>query len=110
MIPMDALDQMFANIREKTSWNVDGQMLWGYFFFDPNESKLQRLAETLTEQGYRIVGIEATDDGDTYRLHAEKIEVHSPATLNARNEELQTLAKQFDVATYDGMDVGPVKQ
>lgn len=33
-ITLQNLKQMFANMRAQTKWNVDGEMLWGYFFTD----------------------------------------------------------------------------
>ncbi len=32
MITRDQLEAMFENIRAKTPWDIDGKMLWGYFF------------------------------------------------------------------------------
>jgi hypothetical protein len=107
MIELEKLEQMFANIRAKTSWNIDGPMLWGYFFTDPSEEKLQNAAVHLKSQGYRFVGTHETDDGNTRFLHVERIEVQSPQTLFARNEQLYELADRFGLESYDGMDVGP---
>jgi len=42
-------------------------------------------------------------------LHVERAEVHSEASLDARNQELQALAEANGVEDYDGMDVGPVE-
>ena len=108
MIPLENLEDMFLNIREKSSWNMSGPMLWGYFFFDPDEAKLKQLADRLSAGGYRVVDVELTDDGDAYRLHAERVEVHSPQSLFERNAVLAELADECDVELYDGMDVGPV--
>ena len=108
MIALEMLEQMFANMRAKTPWKVDGPMLWGYFFFDPSESRLQPLAAHLGSAGYRLVALEPTDEGDLFQLHVEKIETHSPESLFARNAELGELAERFGVESYDGMDVGPV--
>jgi Regulator of ribonuclease activity B len=83
------------------------QMLWGYFFLDGSRVKLELAASELTSKGYRVVGIEPADVG-RYRLHVERIEVHSPASLDSRNQELYALAERLEIASYDGMDVGPV--
>ena len=108
MIELGLLEDMFSGIRAKTKWNVDGPMLWGYFFTDSSAEKLERAATHLTAQGYHLVEIRETDDGSTRVLHVERVEAHSPQTLFARNEVLYKLADQLELDSYDGMDVGPV--
>ncbi len=99
---------MFDNMRSQTSWNVEGDLLWGYFFFDPSPAKLKVLAHALEKTGYKFANLYPSDDETTHVLHMEKIETHSPQSLFARNEELQQLALAHKVASYDGMDVGPL--
>lgn len=106
-IPRSQLDAMFSQMRAKTPWNVDGPLLWGYFFLDGSRVKLELAASELASKGYRVVGIEPAGAG-RYRLHVERIEVHSPASLDSRNQELYALADRLEIASYDGMDVGPV--
>ena len=101
------LEAMFANMRAKTKWNVDGPLLWGYFFLDPSEPKLEQAANELGATGYRVVGVKKVDGKDLHRLHVERIEVHTPLTLNERNNELYAFAEKRGIASYDGMDVGP---
>ena len=108
MIPLEQLEEMFAGMRAQTRWDVDGPMLWGYFFTDGNEEKLKLLAERLSADGYRYVGIHTAEDDGEYVLHVERVETHSPETLHSRNAKLAGLADELGVATYDGMDVGPV--
>lgn len=106
-IELGMLEDMFAGIRANTNWNVDGPMLWGYFFTDRSTEKLERAATHLTAEGYRLVGIHETADGTTRMLHVERIEAHSPHTLFARNQVLSEVANQLGLDSYDGMDVGP---
>jgi hypothetical protein len=108
-IQLAQLETMFANMRANTKWNVDGPLLWGYFFFDPNPEKLKLAASDLQAQGYRVVGIASVAGKDTFRLHVERVEAHTPASLNDRNNELYALATKYGLASYDGMDVGPVQ-
>jgi hypothetical protein len=100
------LEQMFARIRTTTKWNIDGPMLWGYFFFDPDRKKLEQVANALRGSGYQVVGIEPTES-KTFMLHVERIEIHTPTSLHARNVEFHAIATKYSVASYDGMDVGP---
>jgi hypothetical protein len=108
MIELDQLEEMFSQMRAQTEWDVDGDMLWGYFFTDPDASKLEQVARELASQGYRIVGMHETDDG-THVLHVEKVETHSPYTLHERNAQFYKLADEFALESYDGMDVGPTE-
>jgi hypothetical protein len=99
---------MFTDMRAKTKWNVDGPLLWGYFFFDPSVEKLKQAAADLEAAGYRIVSIEKVAAKEVFRLHVERVEAHTPASLNARNTEFYSLAAKYSLASCDGMDVGPV--
>jgi hypothetical protein len=108
VITLESLREMFANMKSNTKWNLDGDLLWGYFFTDPNPSKLKPVAVYLEKSGYRFVNIYPTDDKTTYFLHVEKIEHHTPTSLNKRNQEFYKLAERYGLESYDGMDVGPV--
>jgi hypothetical protein len=109
VISLDQLKEMFADMRANTGykkWNVDGPLLWGYFFTDPDSKKLEPVAEYLSSKGYRVVAIYPTDDKSTFLLHVEKVEHHTPESLNQRNLEFYKLANRFELESYDGMDVG----
>ena len=106
-IPLEQLEDMFADMRSQTKWNLDGDMLWGYFFTDPDPNKLEPVAKHLSDAGYRVVAIYPNDDRSTHVLHVERIEYHTPKTLHVRNQEFEALAARQRIATYDGMDVGP---
>lgn len=105
MITKAQLESMFANIAEKTDWDLSQEMLWGYFFKSPNEGALMPAAEELKGQGYTLVGIRQEDDGQWW-LHVEQVEAHSVESLLKRNDEFYALAESLKIE-YDGMDVGP---
>jgi hypothetical protein len=107
-IPLTNLEAMFHSMRTKSGWNTDGPLLWGYFFTDKAEKPLLPLAQHLADSGYRIVQLYPTDDDSCFMLHVERIERHTPGSLYQRNSELEKMAIQFGVESYDGMDVGPV--
>lgn len=109
MIQLEQLEQMFANMRSEAKWDVDGQLLWGYFFTDQNPEKLKPVKDELIKNGYHFVDIYPTDDKSTFFLHVEKIEHHTPQSLYQRNLKLYKLADKYQIESYDGMDVGPVK-
>lgn len=106
-IPLAQLEDMFAQMRRHSGMNVDGPLLWGYFFTDRDAAKLEPVADHLASLGYRVVSIYPTDDGSTNFLHVEKVETHTPQSLDQRNASFYALAERFGVETYDGMDVGP---
>jgi hypothetical protein len=108
-IPLAQLEEMFRGMRNDTAWNVDGPLLWGYFFSDPDDTKLSIAAAELSSLGYRVVKSYRTDDRSTFCLHVERVEHHTPASLHARNEQLSGLAERHGLESYDGMDVGPVR-
>jgi hypothetical protein len=107
-IPLSQLERMFENMRTEAGWDPEDDLLWGYFFMDREPSNLQRLAKKLEEMGYRFVDLYPTDDGATNVLHVERVETHGPLSLHRRNHELEALAAESGVESYDGMDVGPV--
>jgi hypothetical protein len=109
VIPREEIEGMFENIRTKTpDWNIEGNMLWGYFFTDTNPTKLEPLKQHLIGQGYHFVDLYPADDNPTYFLHVEKIEHHTTESLYQRNIVFYNLAEQYLIESYDGMDVGPI--
>lgn len=106
-IPLEKLQTMFANMRAQTHWNVDGPLLWGYFFLDADRDKLAAAGDALVAKGYRLVDIAKVDGRSDYRLHVERVEAHTPESLYARDIELEALARRLHIRSYDGMDAGP---
>ena len=49
------LEQMFRNMKDQSGWNINGDLLWGYFFTDQNPQRLEPLGQHLSELGYRFV-------------------------------------------------------
>jgi hypothetical protein len=112
MIEVAQLEEMFQSIKTAGKWDMSAPMLWGYFFTDPSAEKLQAAAAHLEQKGYRFVAIfepDIDEGAETYYfLHVEQVEVHSVLSLDQRNHDLTRFAEDHGLATYDGMDVGPV--
>jgi len=113
MITREKLVEMFESIGRDTKWDMSKPMLWGYFFTDADRAKLEKAAPLLEKEGYRFVEIfisdkQAPNEPDLWWLHVEKVEVHTPDTLNKRNQGLYRFAADHRLGSYDGMDVGPV--
>ncbi len=106
-ISLPQLETMFSNMRAQTHWNIDGPMLWGYYFLDADRVKLDVVSTALASQGYRVVAIQKINGREDYRLHVEKVETHTPQTLYARDVDLEAMARKYKLRSYDGMDVGP---
>jgi len=110
IIPIEQIEQMFMGMKEQAGWNTAGDLLWGYFFTDPKPKKLEPLAAHLVKMGYRFVEIYETENGHTHFLHVERVETHTPQSLFERNTQLNALASEFHIKSYDGMDAGPVER
>jgi hypothetical protein len=106
-ITLQKLEAMFSDMRLKTKWNIDGPLLWGYFFVNSNEDKLKQAATELVASEYKLVRLEAIKGKHLFLLHVERVETHTPSSLNARNNEFYKLAEKYSLDSYDGMDVGP---
>ena len=113
MTSIDQLEEMFESIRIAGRWNMQEPMLWGYFFTDISSEKLQGVVPLLEQDGYRYVNLfePELDDADEpyFFLHVEREEVHTVLSLFERNSQLEDFAERHEIATYDGMDVGPIQ-
>lgn len=111
MIDRALIEDMFARSRERGDWEMDGPLLWSYFFTSDTPEPLEAAAAALEAQGYTPVEIFATQDEDApelFWLHVEKIERHDVDTLDQRNSELTAFAAEWGLGSYDGMEAGPV--
>ena len=113
VISKGQLVEMFQNMEQKSHWDMSKAMLWGYFFTDASKSDLEAVVPSLEAQGYRLVDIYLSDkedpkDDDHWWLHVEKVEIHTPDSLDERNKLFYQFAEDHGLDSYDGMDVGPV--
>jgi hypothetical protein len=109
-ISKQQLQSMFDSMRRDAPWDIEGPLLWGYYFTNDTPEPLRKAAAELASLGYRFVEVyEKTEAVESARwwLHVEKIEVHTVESLNERNQELYALAAKMGLRSYDGMDVGP---
>src|SRR5688500_9402719 len=77
-ITLQQLEAMFAHMRSNPVLHTVGDLLWGYFYTDPDPRKLEGVVEPLTRAGFTFGSIYPTDAGTTYFLHVERIEKHTP--------------------------------
>ena len=87
---------------EGVDWSK--QYLFGFFFKDATKQNLQRLADHLTKDGYKVVRINQQAGG--YQLAVEKVLVLDCQRLIGIETEFSQLAIKFQVLAYDGWDMG----
>lgn len=109
MIELSQIEEMFENVRAQTEWDIDAEMLWGYFFTDPDSAKLQAAAEELESIGFRPVSVYPSEDESYFWLHVEREERHTPASLYVLSQRLSEVAERHGLRSYDGVDVGPIE-
>jgi tetratricopeptide (TPR) repeat protein len=82
------------------------QLLYGYFFFGKDISRLEKLKNALSKQAYRTVTLKQEKNGQ-HMLHVERAEPHTRQSLYEREQQLRQLASTYQVA-FDGFDVGNI--
>ena len=105
---------MFAELEVRPGFFPKGNLRWSYYFLGTDRAKLEKAAQQLMAQGYTLVGIEPVQRGiphlpDTWELHVERLEHHTPDTLLARDEVLYAFAAQQGLERYDGVEAAPGK-
>lgn len=114
-ITLEQLEDMFFNMENDAKWNTKIPMLWGYYFTHSEAGLLEKARDMLLEKDYRFVDIYQTEPdednpADLWWLHVEKEELHTPQTLDKKNDEFYLLAHELGIDAYDGMDVSPVAE
>ena len=116
MITLPQLEEFFENTRQtfesgRSTWRIDDECRWSFFFVDSTRENLLPIADYMQGLGYEFVGTldpEVEDENPVYFLRMDRVERHSPVSLNELNRQLYGIADQFGVQSYDGMDVGAV--
>jgi hypothetical protein len=114
MITREQLVEMFDNMARETPWDLSKPMVWGYFFTHGTRPALEAVVPLLQEQGYRVIAPHLEDkdkrkEPDLWWLHVEKTEIHTPDSLDQRNQALYRFAAEHGLDAYDGMDVGVIE-
>jgi hypothetical protein len=111
---LTGIKEFFADAQREDNWNLEEEMLYSYYFVDASVDKLEKLGLKLEADGYDFVDIFELGDEETekptgeYLLHIDKVEIHTPESLAARNVEFQKLADEYEIETYDGWEFGEV--
>lgn len=105
------ITEIFADAKKEEGWNVEGEMLYSFYFVDKSIEKLEKLGLLLEKDDYDFINIFELGDEETkeatgeYLLHLDKTEKHTPESLTARNEEFFKIAEEYEVE-YDGWEFG----
>jgi hypothetical protein len=111
---LETINEIFAQAKQEDNWNLEEPMLYSFYFVDESVEKLEKLGLHLEKEGYDFIDIFELGDEETnestgeYLLHIDKVEVHTPESLAARNVEFQRLADEYEIETYDGWEFGEV--
>lgn len=114
-ITLESLREMFDSIAAEADWDMSKPMLWGHFFTHSEPQALEDLIPELIKRGLTPIDIFIADkedeaEPDLYWLQVQEVRIHTPESLDQRNNEFYILAHQKGLDAYDGMDVGPVPQ
>lgn len=101
---MELINSIFDKV-EVQGVDTRQKFLYGYFFFDTDKTKLEKLKNELAGQSYKFVVLEKKEN-EEFMLHVEKVEQHSRHSLCNREHELRQLARKYNIASFDGFDVG----
>ena len=85
-------------------FNTNQDLKWGFYFVDPDKSKLQKVFTELEEKNYILEELYQIEE-NLWTLHASKIDKLTPEKLHKRNMAFNDLADYCDVELYDGWDV-----
>lgn len=115
------INWIFDHTRElqktgEIDWSIDDVCSWSFIFADPSEEKLVTAAEHLYENGYDVQGLfaaeesedeEDADDPEMIFLQIDQVQIHTAESLLAETEKLKQLVEPFNLAEFDGIEVGP---
>lgn len=111
------IEDLFEHTRSlraqgRASWDIDARCRWSYFFVDSDANKLVSAGKHLEQLGYEFRGVlepaPEDDDQETIFLRVDRVEQHTVESLLARNDELYAIARELEIASYDGMDCGAI--
>lgn len=104
MVTLESIKNTFEKMSED-GVNVEKELLWGFFFTNKTPDKLTEVGNKLKNQGYSVVDIYQDDNG-LFWLNIEKVGIYTPETLYEVCNNFYDLAKEYELDSFDGYDVG----
>lgn len=111
---IESIREIFSTAKAEDNWDVEGLMLYSFYFIDEDVDKLEKLGLKLEADGYQFIDIFELGDEETgestgeYLLHIDMEETHTPESLAERNTEFAGFAEEFEISSYDGWEFGEV--
>lgn len=102
---IENINKIFSQL-ELMKVNTNQPFLYGYFFIDKDNKKLENLGIILEKKSFTSVSIEKQEE--IFQLHIEKIETHTKETLFKQLHEFDELAKSEKIKSFDGWDIGNI--
>ena len=106
------IKEIFADAAREEGWEVEGEMLYSYYFVDTSIEKLEKLGLQLEKEDYDFINIFELGDDETgeptgeYLLHLDKTEKNTPETLIDKIEQFEKLAVEYEIDSFDGWEFG----
>ena len=109
---LEEIQRMFDLATIEDRWDMEGPMLYSFFFVSTDPDKLDKLAEIMEEQGLDPLDIFQLGDEDTeeptgeYLLHVDQMGVHTPESLDKQLEAFEKLCDETGYGEFDGWEFG----
>lgn len=103
--------EIYADAAREEGWDVEGELLYSYYFVDESFDKLEKLAQHFENENYDFINIYELGDEETnepsgeFLLHIDKTEKQTPEALVERVDEFLKLAEEYEVE-FDGWEFG----
>ena len=109
---LEGIREIFEIARTDDGWDLQAKCSSAFTLLTKRSKNLKSSNRISNNQGFDLIGIFELGDDETgeatgeYLLHVDKVESHTPESLAARNVELQKLADEHGVESYDGWEFG----
>ncbi len=103
---------MFDLAVTEDGWDMEGEILYSFFFVGTDPEKLEKLGDTLSEVGFEFVDIFQLGDEETdeptgeFLLHVDQVGVYTPENLEKQLKAFEELCAKEGYAELDGWEFG----
>jgi hypothetical protein len=109
---LEDIRKIFDLAITEDGWDMEGEMLYSFFFVGKDPEKLETLGDMLAEGGFDFVDIFELGDEDTeeptgeFLLHIDQVGVYTPETLAKQVEAFEELSEKEQLGAFDGWECG----
>lgn len=92
----------------EAKWDLNKPLVWGYYFYDKDPAKLEKLKKKLEEKGFKVYQVRksAYFIRNNYLLYAYEEVTHTPESLFDQCNRLANLAIENGIEEFDGWEAG----